>query len=632
MARRVRVRLAKETDRGLLCLTPIPAGKYQDEEVRGLSIAVIGAGVMGLQTALVLSGRGARVTLYEREAGVGGVWRTFANSGSRVQVVEPGYRLLPDKPATDYTTRDEVVRLLEETLQRIEARNGSIKFGVTVELVRKIDDDKGPGGHVDVTYRSSASSSACVAVAQHDYAVFCTGGLQKPNVLELPGEGPGSSFRGRVIDGVGGGLDSLGDDGLAGKSVVVIGMGAFAVENARECLFRGAASVTIVARNRNLVFAKIWTYAGFQQPEDFMPLREIIRRQRAAKAKAKAAKAKTAAPKAGGGGLNRLIPPGAGPPDLGAVMLDTYERSNAEEAMPDELRKYRETRDVRLVQIGSPHRESFGTIPTASDAFFIGHALKRLRTIRGEISRLTETGVVLTTGEAIDGVDVIIKNVGFQDPDAWIGPVVGQTHMHSPCVINERVWLIKAERARMTREWQRDLGGAEAFLDFINIPAVAPALARAFSELFAYYAARPSALRALMDTGALPRVPIGRDTGLHWSRGQWAMMTADPAIQDRVNACRRQIATDVRSRWTWADYFKANRQWWRYCCKRMTGDEDAVPYIWEHLESAFDVLTYMQARQKIKSEPQRSRTAAEHDDEEGSGGAAGGVAAQDSRL
>ena len=63
----------------------------------------------------------------------------------------------------------------------------------------------------------------------------------------------------------------------------------------------------------------------------------------------------------------------------------------------------------------------------------------------------------------------------------------------------------------------------------------------------------------------------------------------------------------------------------------MTGDEDAVPYIWEHLESAFDVLTYMQARQKIKSEPQRSRTA-EHGDEEGSGGAAGGVAAQDSRL
>ena len=52
---------------------------------------------------------GARVTVVEREGDVGGVWRYFANEGSRVLVSEPGYRLIPDRLLTDFTQKHDIL-------------------------------------------------------------------------------------------------------------------------------------------------------------------------------------------------------------------------------------------------------------------------------------------------------------------------------------------------------------------------------------------------------------------------------------------------------------------------------------------------------------------------------------------
>ena len=55
-----------------------------------------------------------------------------------------------------------------------------------------------------------------------------------------------------VIEGTGGGIDTV-PGSLKGKRVVIVGFGAFAVENARTAMLAGASHVTIVARTLNLV-------------------------------------------------------------------------------------------------------------------------------------------------------------------------------------------------------------------------------------------------------------------------------------------------------------------------------------------------------------------------------------------
>lgn len=124
---------------------------------------------------------------------------------------------------------------------------------------------------------------------------------------------------------------------------------------------------------------------------------------------------------------------------------------------------------------------------------------------------------------------------------------------------------------------------------------MAPCIAATFTELFCYFQARPDKLQALIDTDKLPHVEIGEDTSLTLSRGLWAMLQSDPLLAERVNQHRRQIAVDMRTRWTAAEYFQSNREWWRYCCKKIGGSEECVPYIWEHMEPMFQMLEQMQA-------------------------------------
>ena len=72
-------------------------------------------------------------------------------------------------------------------------------------------------------------------------------GLPRP--LDVPCKG----FKGLVADGT---ADSLAAVQWPGKRVVVVGMGAFAVENARTALEHGAKEVVVVARRHGTICPK----------------------------------------------------------------------------------------------------------------------------------------------------------------------------------------------------------------------------------------------------------------------------------------------------------------------------------------------------------------------------------------
>jgi hypothetical protein len=92
-------------------------------------------------------------------------------------------------------------------------------------------------------------------------------------------------------------------------------------------------------------------------------------------------------------------------------------------------------------------------VPTASDVFFIAYTLGKLKVVIGDVTDTAAGGVEVTCTGGEDGrdaqevdraagqqeeakgvgstqifieADVVIKNYGFEDPDAWLAKVVGQ--------------------------------------------------------------------------------------------------------------------------------------------------------------------------------------------------------------
>jgi cation diffusion facilitator CzcD-associated flavoprotein CzcO len=246
----------------------------EPEQQECVGTVVVGAGVCGLQAASRLMRDGIEdFVVLERQPGLGGVWApgSWANASSCVQVSEPNYRLLSEHPATEFTPRDELLEQMQALVDR-DGFAGKLRFGADVRAVRTVDaagrethggggegQGEGQGGQgeataraaaVRVSYTDAASGLVHVLLATN-HVLLCTGGLQTPRDVELPGEG---AFGGGIIRGIGSEVDTA---DLQGKRVCVLGMGAFAVEAARTALLQGADHVTIVARGRNLVIPRM---------------------------------------------------------------------------------------------------------------------------------------------------------------------------------------------------------------------------------------------------------------------------------------------------------------------------------------------------------------------------------------
>ena len=223
-----------------------------------VSTVVVGAGVCGLQACSRLSREGVTdVVLLEKQPGLGGVWAasSWANSSSRVQISEPNYRMVSENVTEEFTPRQELLGQMHALTQQDDF-SVKIRYGASVVSVRPVDSmglethDDSAAHRVCVTY-IDADSGATHIIEARDHVLLCTGGLQTPKTITLPTEG---LFGGEVIVGISSEVDSI---DLQGRRVCVLGMGAFAVENARTALLQGAEHVTIVARGLNLVIPRL---------------------------------------------------------------------------------------------------------------------------------------------------------------------------------------------------------------------------------------------------------------------------------------------------------------------------------------------------------------------------------------
>merc|ERR1712151_852464 len=175
-----------------------------------------------------------------------------------------------------------------------------------------------------------------------------------PRAFGWPGQ---NKFKGVIASGTN---DNLAAVDWRGKNVIVVGMGAFAIENARTALEHGAEHVTVIVRRHGTVCPKIIDYLNFVKPfdEDFQhDASTNIKQMR--------------------------------------QWSTLYRKSGATipECWPEEIKHEGHTISV-------------------SDLWFVGHHMGKLSTKVGSVEQFDCNGIMLTDGTYIEA-DVVVPCIGF---------------------------------------------------------------------------------------------------------------------------------------------------------------------------------------------------------------------------
>ncbi|CAE8620161.1 unnamed protein product [Polarella glacialis] len=220
-----------------------------------VDVVVVGAGMLGLYMAVTLTRRGFKVVVLEQRMIIGGIWSMYANSHSQVNSSEGGYSLkdiLGESGANrDHATAREMITDIGKLAKEVDA---STCCGVKVVRIAKQGD-----GYMTISQTDHGgthiTSSRGVVLAINDRVGI-------PRQMTWAGQ---EEFKGIVTTGTN---DNLAHVDWRGKRVVVVGMGAFAIENTRTALEHGAEHVTVVVRRHGTVCPKIIDYLNFVKPFD----------------------------------------------------------------------------------------------------------------------------------------------------------------------------------------------------------------------------------------------------------------------------------------------------------------------------------------------------------------------------
>ncbi len=310
-----------------------------------VDVVIVGAGVTGIYAAQQLKAAGISFCILEKEDKVGGIWSQYANSTSQVNTSESAYRLIEKESRSN---RDH--SFTREMLEDI----AHLSYDVAEQLflqteVRKIEK-KDHRYHIRLNRKGEPFdlTSKGVILAINDR-------VGQPRQKQWAGE---EKFKGVVVSGI---SDGTRDVDWWDKNVVIVGMGAFAVENARTALENGARHVTVVCRRHGTVCPKIIDYLNFATPYD----------------------------------------------DL----FQHSSKSNIRNMMY--WKKLYDLSGATQPECWMGKIKHDGHTISVSDIWFVAHHLKKIETRTGQITALTETGAVIDHQHAIDA-DIVVNCIGFE--------------------------------------------------------------------------------------------------------------------------------------------------------------------------------------------------------------------------
>eukprot|EP00405_Crypthecodinium_cohnii_P051466 CAMPEP_0206608228 /NCGR_PEP_ID=MMETSP0325_2-20121206/52839_1 /ASSEMBLY_ACC=CAM_ASM_000347 /TAXON_ID=2866 /ORGANISM="Crypthecodinium cohnii, Strain Seligo" /LENGTH=547 /DNA_ID=CAMNT_0054125829 /DNA_START=272 /DNA_END=1915 /DNA_ORIENTATION=+ len=215
----------------------------------GGKVCIIGGGTTGLLAARCCLDDGLLPTIFERTQRVGGVWRLdeaptrvaydllYMNSSGRMMSASD--YPLPEPLRDVFLGRQDICDYYDAFVEAKGLRP-YLHFGCEVTSVKKVADG---GWMVQV---SQSGGAAGREEPEHFDAVFVAAGqFHLPMVPDIPGR---DNFRGRVLHS----SAYRSSKGLAGKQVLVVGIGNSALDIALEAAVEGA-QVTILCRSGALI-------------------------------------------------------------------------------------------------------------------------------------------------------------------------------------------------------------------------------------------------------------------------------------------------------------------------------------------------------------------------------------------
>ena len=338
-----------------------------------VDVIIVGAGVTGLYAAKRLQESNISFCVVDKRDKIGGIWSLYANSTSQVNTSEGAYRIIDDKTRSnrDHSTTREI---LEDIANLATNVSDSLFLNSKVDRIHKIDGFY----QAEVLQQNKAYlvKSKGVILAVNDR-------VGTPRKVEWEHQ---SDFQGKIISGISGESDEF---NWRNKKVVIVGMGAFAVENARTALEGGARKVTVVCRRHGTVCPKIIDYLNFASPYD-----ENFKHNKKDNMR------------------NMLF------------WKKLYDRSGA--TQPE-------------CWMGKVKHD--GHTISVSDIWFIGHYLEKLETITGTITGMSTGGVIVDDRHRIDA-DVVVVCVGFYRNASSIKEISGYDTIYNTNYLDKDMMYI----------------------------------------------------------------------------------------------------------------------------------------------------------------------------------------------
>ncbi len=326
-----------------------------------VDVTIVGGGITGIYAANRLKAAGLSFAVLEKRDKVGGIWSQYANTTSQVNSSECAYRLL-EKKARSNRDHSYTREILEDIVQLTERVKDHLFRETAVTGIEK----NGP------LYRTTIQRDGEVLALESTGVILAINDrVGPPREIAWPSH---SAFDGQIISGI--------SDGARGvdwrdKHVVIVGMGAFAVENARTALEAGARHVTVVCRRHGTICPKIIDYLNFATPYD-----EAFKHDKKSN-------------------MRNMM-----------YWKKLYDLSGA--TQPE-------------CWMGKVKHD--GHTISVSDIWFIAHYLKKIETLTGEITDMTADSVVVN-GQHQIAADIVVNCIGFERNAPRIEALSGYREIH----------------------------------------------------------------------------------------------------------------------------------------------------------------------------------------------------------
>ncbi|ENY6497278.1 SDR family NAD(P)-dependent oxidoreductase [Vibrio parahaemolyticus] len=334
----------------------------EEAPVSKYPVLVVGGGLGGLTFAHQLDRLNVPVRVMEKSPSVGGVWNRVANTDSKLQIDSPAYDFdnsyLPingDKAwGESFPNQSQILTGARELVENL---GDKVEFNTEVVSVKEIGSQE---------YRVTYHRNGELREELYSGVVSMTGGLHVPRKTPLANE---NDFEGHIGLGI---SNDTSLDKYKGADVVIVGHGAFALENMRTALENGANHVTILCRRRNLVLSTFCNWM-LNSNDGVMSVTEVM----------------------------EIMRPFYAACGVDVEKLPSFVRDEAGELLLDQT-----------------------TVPPGSDLFFLAQMAGKLTIIESEISEFKANSVL--TKESLEiPADIVLKCFGFKTEDKLLKNIFG---------------------------------------------------------------------------------------------------------------------------------------------------------------------------------------------------------------